>query len=401
MSRTASRTAVFALAGALALAVPASGAPLKRAAAPAAGDCAACHAEAEKPVAADALKGSVHEALACTDCHSDIKALPHGDKPAKADCSPCHAQAVSDWKASPHAGRAGGATCVSCHGSHQVQPGSGEASIRSGIRQIEVCGGCHDKRPGPHGGTGEAWIMDYRASAHGDAVLNKGLNVAPSCATCHGSHALHLLTREDAAAKLRLAELCGGCHKQAYDAFMASAHYQGLKKGAGASPACTDCHGEHTIQGPHAAGSPVAPLAVPATCGKCHGDKAAMSNMGVPSDRIATFMDSYHGVALQRGDVRAANCASCHGNHDVRPASDPGSSINPNNLEKTCGACHPKAGKGFAAVKFHQAVSATGQRGAWFVRLFYIGFILVLVAGFLLHIGAEMYARAKGRKVIR
>lgn len=243
--------------------------------------------------------------------------------------------------------------------------------------------------------------MDYRASAHGDAVLNKGLNVAPSCATCHGSHALHLLTREDAAAKLRLAELCGGCHKQAYDAFMASAHYQGLKKGAGASPACTDCHGEHTIQGPHAAGSPVAPLAVPATCGKCHGDKAAMSNMGVPSDRIATFMDSYHGVALQRGDVRAANCASCHGNHDVRPASDPGSSINPNNLEKTCGACHPKAGKGFAAVKFHQAVSATGQRGAWFVRLFYIGFILVLVAGFLLHIGAEMYARAKGRKVIR
>jgi len=90
--------------------------------------------------------------------------------------------------------------------------------------------------------------------------------------------------------------------------------------------------------------------------------------------------------------VKAANCASCHGNHDVRPASDPASTINPKNLEKTCGACHPGAGKGFASVKFHQAVSATGARGAWFVRLFYMGFIAVLVVGFVLHIGAEMYA---------
>ena len=83
------------------------------------------------------------------------------------------------------------------------------------------------------------------------------------------------------------------------------------------------------------------------------------------------------------------------------PSIYPASTINPKNLEKTCGACHPKAGKGFASVKFHQTVSATGARGAWFVRLFYIGFIAVLVLGFVLHIGAEMYARAKGRKVIR
>ena len=46
-------------------------------------------------------------------------------------------------------------------------------------------------------------------------------------------------------------------------------------------------------------------------------------------------------------------------------------------------------------------MSPTGQRGAWFVRVFYMGFIAVLVLGFVLHIGAEMYARAKGRKVIR
>jgi hypothetical protein len=394
--------AAVLLAGALALApVAASSAAPAKAKGPTAADCGGCHESADKPVKADALKGSVHEGLACTDCHSDIKDLPHADKPAKADCSPCHAQAVTDWKASPHAAKPGGATCASCHGSHQITAGTNEGSMRRGIRQVQVCGTCHAKHPGPHGGTGEAWIMDYRNSVHGDAVLNKGMNVAPSCATCHGAHALRMLGSADTAAKIKVAELCGTCHAQALDSFKTSAHYAGLKKGAANAPSCTDCHGEHTIQGPQGPGSPVAPLAVPQTCGKCHADKSAMANFGLPSDRVATYTDSYHGIALKEGDLKAANCASCHENHGVLPASDPASSINPANLEKTCGKCHPKAGKGFASVKFHQDVSPTGARGAWFVRVFYIGFIGILILGFVLHILAEMFARAKGRKVVR
>ena len=179
----------------------------------------------------------------------------------------------------------------------------------------------------------------------GEGVLKKGLNVAPSCATCHGAHTLHLLKRDDATSKLRVAEPLrrlsqaglGGIHGQRALSRVEERHgrlaclYR-LPRGA-----------HHSR--PPGLGSPVAPVAVPATCGKCHGDKASMANMGVPSDRVSTFMDSYHGVALQRGDVKAANCASCHGNHDVRPASDPASTINPENLEKTCGACHPGAGK--------------------------------------------------------
>ena len=243
--------------------------------------------------------------------------------------------------------------------------------------------------------------MDYRKSVHGEGVLKSGLNIAPSCANCHGAHALKVLRANDAASKLQLAETCGTCHKQAYEAFRSSIHAAALAKGVSASPTCTDCHGEHTIQGPGGPGSSVAPLAVPQTCGKCHADKASMANFGLPSDRVATFTDSYHGIALKEGDLRAANCASCHENHDVLPASDPASSINPANLEKTCGRCHPKAGKGFANVKFHQAVSPTGARGAWFVRVFYIGFIGILILGFVLHILAEMYARARGRKVVR
>jgi|WetSurMetagenome_2_1015567.scaffolds.fasta_scaffold39683_2 hypothetical protein len=402
MTSHRSALAAVLLAGALAVApVAASSAAPAKAKGPTAADCAGCHESADKPVKADALKGSVHEGLACTDCHSDIKDLPHADKPAKADCSPCHAQAVTDWKASPHAAKPGGATCASCHGSHQITAGANEGSMRRGIRQVQVCGACHAKHPGPHGGTGEAWIMNYRNSVHGDAVLNKGMNVAPSCATCHGAHALRALGKADAASKVKIAELCGTCHAQAFASFRASAHYAALQKGSAGAPSCTDCHGEHTIQGPQGPGSPVAPLAVPQTCGKCHADKSAMENFGLPSDRVATYTDSYHGIALKEGDLKAANCASCHENHGVLPASDPASSINPANLEKTCGKCHPKAGKGFSQVKFHQAVSPQGARGAWFVRVFYIGFIGILILGFVLHILAEMFARAKGRKVVR
>lgn len=395
-------SAIFAvLAVTLSAAVAAPCAPAGKPVAPIAADCAECHAKAEKPVTAHALKGSVHEALGCTDCHTDIRELPHADKPAKATCTPCHDKEVAAWKASPHAAKVGGATCASCHGSHQVKSAGDPSSIRSGIRQVEVCGACHAKQPGPRGGTGQAWIMDYKKSVHGEGVLKSGLNIAPSCATCHGAHGLKVLKANDAASKLRLAETCGTCHKQAYEAYRVSIHAAALARGMVASPTCTDCHGEHTIQGPGGPGSSVAPLAVTATCGKCHGNRASMANFDVPSDRVSTFMDSYHGVALSEGDVKAANCASCHGNHDVRPSSDPASMTNPNNLEKTCGTCHPKAGKGFASVKFHQTVSPTGARGAWFVRVFYIGFTGILILGFVLHILAEMYARAKGRGILR
>jgi len=37
------------------------------------------------------FKASIHSALGCTDCHSDIKALPHEPTPAKPVCATCHA----------------------------------------------------------------------------------------------------------------------------------------------------------------------------------------------------------------------------------------------------------------------------------------------------------------------
>lgn len=41
-----------------------------------------------------------------------------------------------------------------------------------------------------------------------------------------------------------------------------------------------------------------------------------------------------------RGDSKAAECASCHGSHDIRAAGDAKSSVYPTNIAATCAGCH-------------------------------------------------------------
>jgi hypothetical protein len=259
---------------------------------------------------------------------------------------------------------------------------------------MELCGGCHEHLAGDG-----AWIKAFARSVHGQGITKRGLNLAPACATCHGAHDVRSLkTGDNAATKREVARLCGKCHEPVFRAFEKSIHATALSKGVGAAPTCTDCHGEHGIQESENRTSTVAPESVPATCGRCHADKRLMANFGLPSDRLSTFLKSYHGVDLEMGDLRAADCASCHGAHDILPSSDPASRTNPANLQKTCGKCHPGAGKNFANVRFHEAVSPKGARGAWFVRVFYIFFISILVAGFVLHISARLIGRLRMKR---
>ena len=53
------------------------------------------------------------------------------------------------------------------------------------------------------------------------------------------------------------------------------------------------------------------------------------------------------------GSSAVANCASCHGVHNILPSSDPKSTINHANLAHTCGQCHPGANDKFIANKVH------------------------------------------------
>ncbi len=49
-----------------------------------------------------AYKASVHGDLSCTDCHGDIKDLPHKASLARVDCSGCHSKAAAVYAKSSH-----------------------------------------------------------------------------------------------------------------------------------------------------------------------------------------------------------------------------------------------------------------------------------------------------------
>jgi len=56
-------------------------------------------------------------------------------------------------------------------------------------------------------------------------------------------------------------------------------------------------------------------------------------------------------AASPGGQLFQANCASCHGVHNILPSSDPRSSVNAANLAKTCGVCHAGAGSRFTIAR--------------------------------------------------
>ncbi|MFQ5945753.1 MAG: cytochrome c3 family protein [Anaerolineae bacterium] len=116
-------------------------------------------------------------------------------------------------------------------------------------------------------------------------------------------------------------DFCLGCHgvpdglgpPVEPQEFEASAH--------GALP-CLACH-DTAEEVPH----PEA-MTRPA-CGVCHNPQTEEYEMSV------------HGVARARGDREAASCTDCHDSpHRLRQARDPGSSVYPLNLPRTCGRCH-------------------------------------------------------------
>ncbi len=61
-----------------------------------------------------------------------------------------------------------------------------------------------------------------------------------------------------------------------------------------------------------------------------------------------------------------ANCASCHGVHNILPSSDPNSTINPKNLPETLASAIPAPGERFAIGQVHVTDAANATASARF-----------------------------------
>ena len=292
-------------------------------------------------VTGDSLKGSVHEKKACTDCHFDVSEIPHRERPKRVTCTHCHFK-----------------------GNKEGAPQSDN-------------------------------VLAYFDSAHGKAIA-AGNTKAPLCQDCHGDHQIIRARNADSkVSRFQVAETCGRCHMEFYAKYKTSIHGIALEKGIAEAPSCTGCHGEHRIYAHTDPKSTVFPTRVSEQCSKCHASITIMSKFGIEADQVATYNESFHGVASKFGSRTVANCSSCHGVHDIRPPDDPLSMVNPKNIPATCGKCHPGASANFALGKIH--VDAKKKESgiiywtATFFKYLTIGTMLALIV----HIFLDMYGRTR------
>lgn len=194
------------------------------------------------------------------------------------------------------------------------------------------CLGCHnsavDRNQGkPMPAIGET----FAASVHGQISLD--------CTDCHADLQGKDLPHDDHLAK----PTCQPCHEDAVTGYAAGAHARAHAGSANSEAAwCSNCHGVHDIRSAKDPASPTYHFNLAATCGKCHASAAVIAKAKIKIGNVpAHFQDSIHARALNRmGLLVAPNCASCHGNHEIRRASDPQSPVNRANVSKTCGTCH-------------------------------------------------------------
>jgi formate dehydrogenase gamma subunit len=238
-------------------------------------------------------------------------------------------------------------------------------------------------------------FLSYQESVHAQA-LARGNSHAAVCTDCHNSHDIRAAA--DAAstiARVNIPNTCGKCHQKELSDFTQSVHGEAVARGVSRSPTCTDCHGIHNIKKPVDDTTAAATTAVGTdSCAKCHEGVTLTQEFGVASGRVSSYQDSYHGLASRLGLKIAANCASCHGVHNILPSSDPRSMIHAANLTQTCGQCHVGATANFATGRIHlnvppspgaSSTSDIGAIGTKWVRRIYLPMIVLVIGGMFIH----------------
>jgi len=384
-------------------------------------ECMECHndpewtivneAEEEVSMYVDIEKyaASIHGQLefACVDCHFDAEEIPHAEALQKVECGMCHGDAQEEYERSIHSeaweeGIAEAATCSDCHGKHDILPTSDPQSRVHPLKVAFTCAVCHSdpqvakKYNIPISDP----LQAYRNSVHGVALLSEENFDAATCTSCHGSHDIRRMGNPDSQIFWKnVAENCGQCHGEITEQYVESVHGEAVEQGIRQAPTCTDCHGEHRVMETQDPKSPVHPLRVAAaTCERCHASELITQRFGMAESRVTTFEDSYHGLAIKGGSLAAANCASCHGIHNILPSSDPKSMVHPDNLQATCGSCHKGATANFAKGPVHLTTSTTPGRVVKIVEDVYIWLIVIVIGGMVIHNGLDFIRRSK-RKV--
>ena len=377
-------------------------------------DCTSCHSDSQYVNFALSIHANPTTAgkkrLQCADCHRPhaVERVAGVDANARhtfvlRTCARCHGEITTTFMASDHgvaltAGVTGAPTCVDCHDEHQAVAVADTASPTSRVHEAAMCLACHLDNPDVKAAVAPSagFIAGYGKSVHA-AAMKSGNDLAATCSDCHGSHEMRKASNAVSRVNKRnIATTCGTCHGDIKEEYLQSAHGTALGRGVLQSATCTDCHGEHTILAHDNPASPIAPVNVSGqVCKPCHESVRLTQKYGLAGDRFRTFEDSYHGLAGSAGSVEAANCASCHGVHSILPSSDPRSSINKDNLPKTCGACHSGATANFARGTVHVIAAESENDLLRWVASTYILLITVTIGGMVFHNIIDFFRKSK------
>jgi hypothetical protein len=291
------------------------------------------------------LRLSIHKDRKCVDCHADVTEVPHPVIPQKVNCRRCHF-----------------------------------LGNEVGAPQLEK-------------------YQEFVLSVHGKALAG-GNPKAPTCQDCHGDH--FILPGNDPRSQVshkNIPQVCGTCHLDIYAQYEESIHGVALSKGVKDAPVCTNCHGEHNIAKAQEQNSSVNASMVVNTCSNCHAKIVIMEKYGVKAEQVATYRESFHGIANEFGLLKAANCASCHTAHRIYPSNDPRSTVNPQNIPTTCGKCHPGANANFAKGRIHLNPKDKSAGIVYWVALGFKVLTISTLLALFLHIGLDLYRRIRNREI--
>lgn len=296
----------------------------------------------------------------CLSCHADesnvgIPQMPEEghDWHTSNSCQKCHDPVANYAPDIPHT-LEGRENCLNCHLSEDARelaisqsttpllPVPTPVVFPVSEAPVDNCVACHLADSDT-----EHVVTDWQSSIHAERGV--------VCASCHGGNPAAesideaktpetgYIGRPD---RTTIPALCGSCHADVtlmrqydlptdqYAKYQESQHGQLLVTGDAKVATCFDCHDGHATREVNDPLASVYRFNVPALCAGCHADVDYMADYDIPIDQYALFEESVHGIALLNNqDIRAPNCATCHGTHGAAP---PGFS----EVANVCGSCH-------------------------------------------------------------
>lgn len=309
------------------------------------------------PVSHKKFGKSVHAAVQCVECHTNI-----------VDAKAQHAKVANIPPPD----------CATCHQKlwDEVQK-AGQAKTKERL------------------GVVVANIGAYKDSFHARPDADHPERAKANCGDCHATHDFAVPkkgTPEREEWRLTIPKTCGEkCHDEQLEDYEGSVHGKltmGNDDPKGA--VCIDCHTTHEIKG---ASSDPFKLKNVEACGECH------------EKQLHSYRDTYHGQVNKLGYTYTAKCSNCHGSHGIAKVDDPASKVHVKNRLKTCQECHNEK-KGLALATEGFITFGPHANGndfekypqMWIATKFMVALLIGVFAFFWLHCGLWYYREWQERK---